>query len=304
MYKFLFSLAMLTLGLLVNTTTHAAVLTATELLGGFNAIIFGNATTSADIEGASIIGGNFSGATAYNNPKGVAIPNTFNALNVFGNTSGNPINLNNGGNAYVGGTKGAIVNFNGGGQYVASSPVMGIADIKAELLNFSLYLSGLQANSYLPTPDNNEIIVASPNASGLAVFNITVDDLSKIPSYSIDLNGATTVIFNVSGSILDFKANYQGNDSIFDNIIWNFYDATNITFETLIGGSVLAPYASVTNKNQIDGTLVANTWTGQGELHEYAFDGSVPRPTPEPSSMLLFASGVLLFGFWRRRGAR
>ena len=51
-----------------------------------------------------MIGGNFSGATMYNNPTS-SVPTGFGALDVFGYTSGNSININNGGNAYVAGNR-------------------------------------------------------------------------------------------------------------------------------------------------------------------------------------------------------
>jgi len=294
------------MSMLLTATGYATPLTSSDLLSGFNAIILGNATTIADIEGAAIIGGNFSGATLYLNPRNIMLPTTFNALNVYGSTYGNHMNMNNGGNAYVGGTAGATINFNGGGSYIATSPSMSITSIYSELVATSQYLSQLTANSYLPTPGNNEVITATPDANGVAIFNITTNDLRLIPSYRIAANSATTVIFNVSGSTLDFIANYQGDDSLFDHIVWNFFEATNLEFETLLGGSVLAPNASVQNHNQIDGTLVANSWTGQGELHEYAFDGALPTPTPrqptvtpEPNVFVLFACGLLLIGLWR-----
>jgi choice-of-anchor A domain-containing protein len=292
---------------LFNTSAFGSVIAASTLLSDFNTVIFSNATTSADIEGAAIIGGNFSGATVYNNPKSVALPTSFNALNVYGNTSGNPINMNNGGNAYVGGTHGETINFNGGGHY-NSVPSTSMSTIQNELTSLSGSLSTLLANSYFPASGNNEVITATPNSAGLAVFDVTSSQLSSIPSYSFDLNGASTVIINVSGPSLDFTANYEGNDSADSDILWNFYQATSLDFNTLIGGSILAPDASVTNNNQIDGTLVAQSWTGQGELHEYGFDGTLPSQTPsqtpEPASIVLFALGLISFGLLARRNLR
>ncbi|EPR42107.1 Choice-of-anchor A domain containing protein [Desulfovibrio sp. X2] len=303
--SFVCSFVLLVAGLLAAASAQATTLTAVDLLHDFNAVIFHDASTTADIEGASIIGGSFSGATVYGTPKGVLLPASFNALNVYGDNDGGPVNLNNGGSAYVGGARNAVVNFNGGGGYAAAAPSMSLSEIQTELTNYSLYLSTLAANSTLPTPDNNEVITATPDASGIAVFDVSVGDLGLIPSYGINLNGATTVVFNVSGSVLDFTANYQGNDSIFGNVIWNFYQATDLTFETLIGGTVLAPYATVTNRNQIDGALVADSWNGQGELHEYPFDGPPPpTATPEPATMVLSAAGLALLGLVRRRAAR
>src|ERR1700761_7770428 len=94
---------------------HATSIAASTILQDFNAVIFGNASTQADIEGAAVIGGNFSGATMYNNPNdggAVTLPSGYTALTVYGSTSGNSMNINNGGSAYVAGTHGQQTNFN------------------------------------------------------------------------------------------------------------------------------------------------------------------------------------------------
>jgi hypothetical protein len=79
-----------------------------------------------------------------------------------------------------------------------------------------------------------------------------------------------------------------------NKVIWNFYDATGtVALNTQIGGTVLAVEGKVTNNNQIDGALVANAWTGSGELHEYAFTGTLPSTSvPEPDSMALLEAGI------------
>src|ERR1700761_1633851 len=86
----------------------AATIDPTSVLQHVNALIYNNATTSADIQGQAIIGGNFNGATMDNNFTPLA---GYGALTVYGSTSGNQINLGNGGKAYVAGTKGEHINF-------------------------------------------------------------------------------------------------------------------------------------------------------------------------------------------------
>jgi len=282
---------------------HADQLNAATILQDFNAVIYGNASTQSDIEGAAVIGGNFSGATLYNNPT-VAQPAGFGALTVFGSTSGNSINIDHGGDAYVGGTKGAGINFNGGGQYIAA-PGATIAAFETPLDALSQELSTLAATATLPATGNNEELIATPGANGIAVFDITAAELDAIPSYQIDLDGASTVIFNVSGSTVDFSANDESGTTGADNIIWNFYDATSVTLATQIAGTVLAPNAAVTNDNQIDGTLVAQSWTGNGELHDYPFDGNLPStPVPEPGSLALLGFAVAALLVLRRTPSR
>jgi choice-of-anchor A domain-containing protein len=264
---------------------NADALTAEQILDGFNVVVYGDASTPSDIEGAALVGGNFSGATVYNNPGSAGQPAGYGALTVYGNTTGNAININNGGSAYVGGSAGAQINFNGGGGYIGAPPES-MAGIESTMDALSTDLSGLAANSILPPTGNNEVIKAMPGANGIAVFNITASQLALIPSYSIDLNGASTVIFNVSGKSVTFGANDESGVTGAHNIIWNFYQAQSVTLDTLIAGTVLAAGAAVANGNQIDGTLVADSWTGSGEVHEYGFDGNLPPAIPEPASWL------------------
>jgi choice-of-anchor A domain-containing protein len=301
---------------LVIAMTGSAAFAATPLsawtaLKDFDLIVQGNATTTSDIEGAAIIGGNFSGATDYLHPNGVVLPTGYGALTVYGNTSGNGINVNNSGNVYVGGTKGASISFNGG-HYLSTVPNT-LADFDktyASLTSFSTALSTLAVTSTLPTTGNDEVIKATPNSKGIAIFDITAMQLDSIPSYKINLNGASTVIFNVSGTTVNFNANAEALTSSSsvttpaDNIIWNFYNATTVNFGTQIAGSVLAPLANVTNNNQIDGTLVAKTFTGRGEVHEYAFSGVDPLPMPEPSTWAMMVIGLGGVGAALRRSRR
>ena len=284
----------------------AAVVDPLNVLQHVNALVYTSGSTTADIEGQAIIGGTFSGATMYNNPV-VAPMSGYGALTVYGSTSGNSININNGGSAFVAGAHGANINFNGGGHYTTSVPNT-LSELTTAMSGFSSALSGLAANSFLPTAGNNEVIVANPNAKGVAIFDITTAQLAAIPSYSINLNGAKTVLFNVEGSTLNFNANEQFNASAFasvaGSVIWNFYDATSLTFGTQIAGSVLAPGAAVTNNNQIDGSLVAYSWTGQGELHDNLFTGISPLAVPEPGVWALMMVGIGMVGGALRKRRR
>ena len=299
-----------------TTAANAGTMSASQILDSYNAVIFGNATTGDDIEGGAIIGGSFSGATVYNNPV-TPPPSGDPALAVFGATSGNPINIDNGGSAYVAGNHGSTINFNGGGSY-ATAPGYTIANLQTTLTSLSQTLSSLAATSTLPQATNNEVIKAIPGANGIAVFNITAAQLAAIPSFKINLNGASTVVFNVSGTSATFSANDESGTTGANDIIWNFYDATGtVALNTQIGGTVLAPDATVTNSNQIDGVLVANKWTGNGELHDWAFTGTLPSSTdsisgtnditvssvPEPASAAILAVGAAAAAFLRRKRA-
>ena len=124
------------------------------------------------------------------------------------------------------------------------------------------------------------MIKAIPGANGIAVIDATAAQIAAIPSFSINLNGASSLIINVSGSSVTNSANDESGTTDAGNIIWNFYNATTVSLGTQIGGTVLAPGATVSNANQIDGALVAKTFNGGGELHDYPFVGNLPPSGP------------------------
>lgn len=276
-----------------SAASAAAPLGASTLLNDFNAVVFTNGSTAHEIEGAAVIGGTFSGAVLYSRPT-TGQPAGFGALTVFGATSGGDIDINNSGDAYVAGAHGAKISFNGGG-YIGA-PSAAISDFVTPLSALSTSLSKLSATGSLPAPGNNEVIKAVPGANGIAVFDVSASDLAHIPSYGLQLNGASTVIFNVSGATVDFDANDETGTTGADNIIWNFYQATSVDLQTDIAGTVLAPLAHVANGGQIDGVLVADAWTGDGELHDWAFTGPLPPSVPEPGVWAMLLVGLAALG--------
>jgi choice-of-anchor A domain-containing protein len=178
-----------------------------------------------------------------------------------------------------------------------------ISTLETTLDGLSTSLSKLKANSVLPTAGNNEVISATPGANGVAVFDVTAAQLAQIPSYDFDLNGAKTVIINVSGTTVNFSANDESGTTGANNIIWNFYQAKTVNLGTQIAGTILATGATVSNNNQIDGDLVAAAWTGNGELHDYAFTGNLSA-VPLPGGLPLLGSALLALGALARRRAK
>jgi hypothetical protein len=61
--------ALILVGALAAPAAHAQTLTASQILSEFNAVIFGNFASSADVEGRVMVGGSVgTGATFYIHP--------------------------------------------------------------------------------------------------------------------------------------------------------------------------------------------------------------------------------------------
>ncbi|WP_163070030.1 choice-of-anchor A family protein, partial [Acinetobacter nosocomialis] len=106
--------------------------------------------------------------------------------------------------------------------------------------------------SNLVIAGNRGTFNAVPNASGVAVFNISAADLDKIGEIQFNLNGADTAIVNVSGANVTLNDNFLGGtQGLGQHVIWNFPDAKTLNVTTAWGGSVLAPNAAATTGNYI-----------------------------------------------------
>jgi hypothetical protein len=122
-----------------------------------------------------------------------------------------------------------------------------------------------------------------------------------------------TIVINVTGKANISQFNVQLNTQYKDRILWNFGNVQVLSNQngSQIEGSVLAPYASVTQAQNIEGNLIADDWTtvNSPEMHfgggpnsnqQFGFDGSLPSmnapAVPEGSSLALILSGLLPLG--------
>lgn len=298
--------------LLANLPAQAAPLTATDILANFNAVILGDFTSNHDVEGRLAVGGNLNGGATFNlQPRGGALAG-YGAVNVAGNVAAGTYNVNNGGSVVVGGSNAGNFNLNGGGTLSTGTPNVTLSEFLQPLSQLVGQLTALSANSVVAAADlNNVAFNAAPDAAGRAVFNVTTAALQSYRNLSVNLNGADTVIINVSGTSFVDTANFNASAEVNRHVIWNFYEANSLSFG-FWHGSVLAMGAAVTNFTPIEGTLVAASFNGGGELHDYGFAGRLsftdpgnPVSVPEPASLGLLAVGLagLVAARGRRRAA-
>lgn len=320
-----------------------AALTADQALQQFNLVVLGNAQSSSHVDGRTFVGGNLSGGDYVQHP-GDTPASSFAGLTVLGNASslnvnglgtyvggnlssaninsgtarvvGNALNTNfNGGGPTAVGGSNVGVNFNSG-RLTGTPSTTALADAAATAnsVNFgtlfnntSSALRGLANTSSVVFTGNKATFNAVAN-NGVAVFDLSAidDTLFSKGEYAFNLNGASTVIFNSDNTSIHISANFLGGaaQAYGKNFIWNFYNATDVTLGSQFGGSILATKAKVTNYNNIEGTLVAESLDQRGEIHLQPFAGHIPvTPVPEPETyaMLLAGLGVLAAARARRR---
>jgi len=280
------------------------------------------------------IGGNSTGTLTINAGSAttsVQVGGTFNAQNLHAT------NYNGSLQARYGKTAANVDS--GDAPYVKKDSTLasgGIHDLKAQIqaettnlvtnmATLSSVLGALTPNVTLNSADFNNIKFNFDNvgASSYAVLDISSSMLSgtgfSLESFANASNGKTLII-NVSGTSVNFSAGQLGDwSNTQQNIIWNFTDATSLTVNKAIYGSVLAPKATVTGSQQLNGSIVAKVFNYQGEVHLGTFNGNSgfliapPRggggshgtgAVPEPSSWMTMLAGFGIIGSLIRRQRR
>ena len=311
------------------------VTTAINQLKEWNLVAFNNYTANNEVEGRVFVGGNMSSNYQYNFKATSVSPNGTAAVTVVGNTSGGKIDFrqgdlvvggsntastleaNSSGTAYIGGTDSSTThnNFTPQTGLATSNPnfTSTLVNQKNSLVNQMTSLStNLKAlanqGGTLSTANNALTYTASTANNGFNVLNLTVAQINQFAQNYIDIispDGTTTVI-NVSGSGTISK-NFNSTSSA-KNIIWNFYDATNLTLGNW-QGTVLAVNADFVKDTSgaINVTVVAKNVTNNAEVHSYSFQGDLSSvggsvsAMPEPATWAMLILGFGLVGGVMRR---
>lgn len=323
----------------VASATPTTSLSAQQILEQFNLVALGSVKSSSHVDGRSYIGGSVSGGDYAQHPENMA-NSAYAGLTVAGAASNLHVNSNGAviggslsGSTIQGGGSAAVLgsaawnnfnvaayvagsesgnNFNGGHLDSAPATVAaaGSTDFATTLGDLSTSLSLLASTGSSVTTNGygRATFNAVANADGLAVFDLTALDtlVFSQSEFEFKLNGASTVIINIDEANLKTSANFLGGSAqtLASNVIWNFYNATELTLNNQFGGTVLATSAHLTNGNNIEGAVLVDTLTQNGEIHAGHFTGDVTTVStvPEPETLPLMLGGLLLVaGFARRR---
>jgi choice-of-anchor A domain-containing protein len=283
---------------------HAAVITADEILGQFNAVVTNNFSTNSDVEGR-LVAGNINNSTSapfYANPNPLSAPSSFKGVNALTIQSCPSCNVNHGGGVNFITSNSGTFNLNGGGSVAQNNPAFAISDFTTPLNGLQTALAGRTANSTVMSPNSNSLVFGVTPVDGVAVFDMTGAQLAGGPgdNYNITFSNetlASTIVINVTGSFTEGGGeNFNGDTYLNEHVIWNFEDATSVNVKSW-HGAVLAGDASVTNSSPMEGFLYAENFTGHGELHDFPFQGTFPGAVPEPSTWAMMAIGFAGLGF-------
>ena len=261
-------------------------------------------TGGAEIEGRAAIGGNIQ---VDRTPYGIAesgggtyvIGAAGDAVGVGGTVSGTgalSLGANNVGATYnivSGGANTATLNNGTKVQNSASLP-LDVSTIMTEVTCLSNDLSNATATGSFDINSFGNGFFVGNNTSNMEVFN--VDGSLLNPSISqnsgyADVDLAATLVVNVSGATVDINYTVRagrvddptftafGGGPLIYNVIWNFYEATDITLHTNFQGTIIAPLANVELLGNHNGRMYIGgnlTHSGAGtEIHNYPFTGNL-----------------------------
>jgi choice-of-anchor A domain-containing protein len=306
---------------------------------GYNVFLFSNFSESwTDAEGRMAVGGNFTsngftvasnrsgdGAGVWSLVVGGNYTNAYNRLgggdlfvggNMYWNTptlpndayvNGNVTNTgwgSVGGKIYYGGTYASTGTLPNQKLGTPAPPPIDFLSAKTDLSSLSANLSAAEATGTVG--DNGYGTYSLAGTAGVNVFNLSKSSYSG-STINISAPAGATVIVNVAGSAASFNGgsvNISGTDK--RNVIFNFGSATAISLSSIgFNGTILAPFADITGSyGNINGQVIANSFSGTTEFHDFLFTGSLPArfeadtvvsSTPEPGTWAMLAGGLLLF---------
>ncbi|WP_432382066.1 collagen-binding domain-containing protein [Duganella sp. P38] len=292
-------------------------------LAGANVFTLGDfKASSSDVEGSIIAAGNvtFSGYSV--NANNVDAAGHY-SLIVGGNLDASNGSINNG-DVWVGGTSKIAQSVGGKANVTVGGTAPGdLLKLSAYEKERSLALNAL-SNTGSAKVEYQGLVISGSASKGntVEVIDITSAQLDAINNFkfsdlvSSKVGGrsasSSTLILNVSGTNVTLNGGYQ--DLAKYNVLFNFYEATTLTINTGVWGSILAPLATVTSNNGVvNGDVVVGNWLSNTQINTgNAFaavdvNGLAVSAVPEANTYAMLLAGLGMIGFIglrRRKSAK
>ncbi len=296
-----FATKLLTFVFLGSTVTFAQA----ALVGpaaDYNVFVFGNyISANSDTEGNLAAGGNVNLA---NYKVASKIPGSSARLVVGGNLTASNGGVGDGqnGTIYAGGSS-TVSSFTARGG-IQSQTLVDFATAESQYKSLSTNWGGLASNG--TTSSQHGTLSLTGNDSALSVFSVTASELTNSGSVNITAPTGSTVLINVSGSGQSFNNGQVFLNGVNErNVLYNFIESTSLFLAGSKNprGTIFAPFANVTGGyGQLNGQLIAQSFNGNIEMHDYAFNGNLPlTAVPVPAAVWLFGSALGLVGAIARK---
>ena len=277
-----------------------------DTANNYNLFVIGNMSVQgSDEEGRTAVGGDAS-MTAHS--VGLdASPSTVNLV-VGGNFKGAHGAVN--GATIVGGSV-SLYDWSPVGIEPAGTPVpVDLASEAVRLDDLTSTLAGYAANgsvSYVGTGAHDVQTTMTGTDANLNVFDLSGLEASETSVFTINITPGSIALINTNGVndvLSDAYIQVNGGDA--SDILWNFSDATSLSFRDIgMVGSALAPNAAYAGTGVISGQLIVDSFSDYRrfratQVNDVMFAGNLlapaPSAVPEPSVWALLLSGFTIMG--------
>ncbi|MQA37505.1 choice-of-anchor A family protein [Rugamonas aquatica] len=185
------------------------------------------------------------------------------------------------------------------------SPV-NMGALASQLKTTSTSLSKLSSTGTATEQWGGLNIAGTKSKSGVEVFNVDAKTLSKVSYFNFsNLTAGSTLIMNVSGDKGSFSGGYQGFENY--NVLFNFYQATDLGVHTGLTANILAPLATVNGgSGVINGNVIVDSWLSSVQINANHYFKPINvagyiAPVPEPETYAMMLAGLGLIGLTARR---
>ncbi|CDG85010.1 choice-of-anchor A family protein [Janthinobacterium agaricidamnosum] len=288
-------------------------------IGGANVYTLGNFSSGgSQVGGTLLVAGNMNVSNSYVNIHG----KNKDGDSAFSLAVGGDLNFNSGsvGNAqrndmyYVGGNSRINNSASAFTSTKSTTPPLSFADTSAHLKNVSTSLSTVASTGSSKLASNGRDLNFTGSGSGkVQVFNVSGYDLRSASTVSFyNTHAYDTIIVNVSGKSSGFSYNVDMGSSFIYNLLFNFYEATDLAMPQSmnLSANLLAPSATLWGgAGNIEGNVVVGNWNsnmtttiGNNAFKPVDVPGLI-SPVPEPESYAMWLAGLGLLGCVARRKA-